>query len=261
MHIARIPARPRRQIAADTKADTPAVVIVDTARLWSHSWYSPGHSANIPKLDRKAVGERQVDRPARDGLVETAIADFAKAADFIAGLGHDDVDRAAGRIAPEQCALRTAQDLDAFDIEQRQVVGILPREIDIVDIGSDGWVEGRDGFGRTKSAQEIGVGRTDAGVVLRDQIRDILADLQMCWYTLRFELLSGKGDMAMGTSCTFSSRRCAVTTISAMPPSSAVVSLSCADAAGIMQLKARQNAGCQKESYESSQISQISPQR
>src|SRR3546814_14511899 len=48
-------------------------------------------------------------------------------------LARDDVDRAADDILAEQRALRSAQNLDALDVEQQGVAIFGPAEIDAID--------------------------------------------------------------------------------------------------------------------------------
>jgi hypothetical protein len=56
---------------------------------------------------------------------------------LVARCARDDADGAADRIAPEQRALRTVQDFDAFDVEQILVGADRACEIDAVDIDAD----------------------------------------------------------------------------------------------------------------------------
>ena len=143
-------------------------------------------------LDRKTVGQRHVDRGARQLLVVAAIAHFGIAADRLPGLAHDDADRAARGVAPEQRSLRSAQHLDALDIEQRQVVGILSAQIDVIDIGADRRVEGRNRLCIPQTTKKISVRRADAGVVDRDQIGHELPELQRVRHALRLQLFRRK---------------------------------------------------------------------
>ncbi len=78
----------------------------------------------------------------RLGAVAAEIADaaFETAAELAGRLLRHDTDRAAFGIAPEQRALRTAQDLDALDVEQGGVEALLAAEIDAIDIDADALV-------------------------------------------------------------------------------------------------------------------------
>jgi hypothetical protein len=168
-------------------------------------------------LDRDVLMERQIQRSQRQLAIEPAVADLRVAAEVLARLAQDHVDRAAGGVAAEQCALRPAQHFDPLDVEQRQVVGVLPGQIDVVDIGPDRRIEGCDRFGIAEAAQEVSIGRTDAGIALRLEVGNELPQLQRVVDALRAKLVRGKAEIAIGTSCTLSARRCAVTTMSWIP--------------------------------------------
>lgn len=77
------------------------------------------------------------------GLAEVKIA---------ARLPADDAERAAGRIAAEQRALRPLQHLDPFDVEQGRAQTLRAAEIDAVNIDADARV----------AAGLVGVERHDA---------------------------------------------------------------------------------------------------
>ena len=127
----------------------------------------------------KGIG-RQVDRAADQFLVIGTIGDLHVTADgFRRALEHD-VDRAAGGVAPEQRALRPAQHLDAIDVEKGEVVAVLPRHVDVVDISADRRIEGGDSFGIAQAADIIGVCRSKAGVVRSEHVGDIIDQLQRC---------------------------------------------------------------------------------
>ena len=50
-------------------------------------------------------------------------------------------------------------------VEETEVVGVLPRHVDVVHIGADRRIESRDRFRVTNAADVIGVGRAQAGIV------------------------------------------------------------------------------------------------
>ena len=188
MCIGRIPADIGRKIATNRQSGTPAIIVVH-----------PFAGRNIPdiafvilpiprRFDRKARCQWQVDRPARQFLVIAAIADFGITAHCVAGLAHDHADRAARRVAPEQRALWPAQNFDAFDIEQRQIIGILAADINIVDVSADRRVEGRNSLCIAKPAQEVRVGGAQPRIILCDEIWHILGKLQGIVGPLRFDL-------------------------------------------------------------------------
>jgi hypothetical protein len=53
-----------------------------------------------------------------------------------------------------------------------------PGQIDVVDIGPDRRIEGCDRFGIAEAAQEVSIGRTDAGIALRLEVGNELPQLQ-----------------------------------------------------------------------------------
>ena len=192
MGIGRIERGSRPEIAVDRHARTPAVVIIEPIAGGDVGRISAVVLVIAAGLDRDAVTKRHIDRRAHHLFVEAAIAHLGIATEFATGFAQDDRDRTAGRITPEQRPLRPAQHFDPLDVEQRQIVRILARQVDVVDIRPDRRVEGRDTLDIAETAQEIGVCRTQAGVVVGHEIRDELAELKRVGHPLRLKLRRGK---------------------------------------------------------------------
>src|SRR5687767_13232362 len=57
--------------------------------------------------------------------------------EFLRGLAADEMDQAAGRVASIQGALRTLEDLDAFQVEQLTVVAGQGRLVNAIEIDRD----------------------------------------------------------------------------------------------------------------------------
>ena len=85
-----------------------------------------------------------------------------------------EVDHARSGVAAEQRALRPTQHLDAVDIEKGEIIAVLPRHVDVIDIGADRWIKGRNRLGIAKPADIIGIRRPKPGVVRPEQVRHIL---------------------------------------------------------------------------------------
>ena len=122
------------------------------------------------ELGQNLVGNRRIHRTADLPLIEGPEGARHEAAELGSRLAGDDVDGAAGGIAAEGSALRTAQHFDPLDIKQRVVVDVLTWDDDVIDIGRNRRVQGRDLLGRAQAAQEVGVCRSCAGIVVTDQV-------------------------------------------------------------------------------------------
>ena len=145
------------------------------------------------KLGQHFRIDRQVDRGAAAILVVASILRLDITAEILRWLFQDDVDRAPGRVPTEQRALRSTQNFDALDIEEPEIIGVLTRNIEIVDIGADRRVEGGDRFRIAQAAQEVGIRGADAGIVMSDQVRDIFGDIEGLMNFTDIKIVSGEG--------------------------------------------------------------------
>ena len=134
------------------------------------------------QLDLDHVAQRQINRAAHQLFPIGAISGFEETAERIGRPLHDDVDCAARCIAAEQGALRPAQHFNPVQIEKGEVVAVLPRHVDVIDIGADRRIEGGNGFGIAEAADIISVGGAEPGVVRPEQIGDVLNELERCRY-------------------------------------------------------------------------------
>src|SRR6185437_1674855 len=74
----------------------------------------------VREAQRRGVAERNVrDRPPREQIAAAAVDGDLRAPPAELGPARGEQDRAAGVVAPEQRALRAANDLDLVDVEQR----------------------------------------------------------------------------------------------------------------------------------------------
>src|SRR5690606_13170984 len=95
-----------------------------------------GHRAEqLPLHEREIRGRTHVEP------LERAGGHLRACGELVARPARDHVDRAADRIAAEQRALRTLQDLDTLDVEHIDVRADAAREIDIVDVNPDAGLE------------------------------------------------------------------------------------------------------------------------
>jgi hypothetical protein len=93
---------------------------------------------NHAEVAIQIIRDVSIDVAPLNGLVIPAIGRFGVGGEGVRGLLGRYVDGAAGRIAPEQCALRAFEDFDPFDIVEIKNVGRLERLVNAVDIGCDG---------------------------------------------------------------------------------------------------------------------------
>ena len=98
--------------------------------------------------------DREVERGAAVNPSETAEAKLRLAAELAGGpLGHD-LHRAADRVLAEERALRSAQHLDALDVEQFEHRARRAGEVDVVDVDADARILGDDEVGLADAAEE-----------------------------------------------------------------------------------------------------------
>lgn len=83
---------------------------------------------------RDAFRDRSADGTLEAELIIAAVGDIHVPVEFIARLGGDDVDETARRVAAEERALRSLQNLDAADVEQLLHAGAARRLIDFIDV-------------------------------------------------------------------------------------------------------------------------------
>src|SRR6185369_927021 len=69
--------------------------------------------------------------------IEAAIGGAAVPVELLARLHRDVLHETAGRVAPEQRALRSAQQLDAIDVEEQEPGARHLADVDLVDIYGD----------------------------------------------------------------------------------------------------------------------------
>ena len=84
-----------------------------------------------------AFAQRHVEQRDRVPVIEVAERALDIAFELVGWLLAEDADRAAGRVAAEQCPLRSAQDFDPVDIEHAQHRAAGARHVDPVDIEAD----------------------------------------------------------------------------------------------------------------------------
>jgi len=138
--------------------------------------------------ERKAKGQpladqRGVDHAAEPHAVripvERAVLDVGLGVEIVAGLVGDDVDRAAGRVAPPERSLRTPQNVDTLDVEVVDESGRLPSREDVVDVNREARVDARPHDLAADTAQRDlrqSVAREEAGdaVLKRIEVGDPL---------------------------------------------------------------------------------------
>ena len=122
------------------------------------------------KADAERVAQRHVDHALDADVVELAVFTFGIGVERLqVGLGGDEVDDAGGGIAPEQGALRPAQDFDALQIEivgfedaraeQRQVVDVDRGRA----VAADADAQVADAADSEVAAGEVTLGENDVG--------------------------------------------------------------------------------------------------
>src|SRR5690349_11927750 len=98
-------------------------------------------------------------------------------------LPKDDVYCSAGSVAAKKRSLWSTQHFDAFDIKQTKVVGILTSNENVIDIGAYWHVLRRDRLRVADAAYVVGIGASQADVVVADEVGneadqvDCVADL------------------------------------------------------------------------------------
>jgi len=94
---------------------------------------------NEGPAQRQAVARnRQIDRAGAQYAVEIAVEHFEMSAQFVGRFGADDIDRARSAVATIKRALRPAQYLDPFEIEEIGIGTRQPRNIGPVDVERGG---------------------------------------------------------------------------------------------------------------------------
>src|SRR5690606_14251705 len=87
------------------------------------------------------IAERQVHEAFDFAVVEVADIDARHAAQLVVRLSRNQVDRAGNRVLAEQRALRSAQHLDAFEIQELLVDRGRLADVDAVDVYADAGIE------------------------------------------------------------------------------------------------------------------------
>src|SRR5690606_39927822 len=110
------------------------------------------------------------------------------------GFARVKLDRAALRVHAGQRALRTAQDLDALEIEQVESRCRHRAEIDVVDINADARLDGRALIRLTDAADERAHRRALARrVLLQPDVRHLRRDLPDVRLSGRLEHVAADG--------------------------------------------------------------------
>ncbi len=169
------------EVRLEAESDRPVLIVADPAQAVADVAL-PAVAAAVEALDIHRDG--LADAVGRIGLgtelIEAAVGQLDLAARFRAWLGRLDQDRAAGRVAAEQGALRALQNLDGLHVQQlgvgRQRVG----RIEAVDVDADVAAAARGGHGGADAADRrleegAGIVEAQAGGDLRDvrQLADI----------------------------------------------------------------------------------------
>jgi len=168
-----VPGEPIRRHVAKIRPQADAVAHVEVAADGRIAILQPAVIGNVVagELGQKRVAQRDVHAAPHPVLAVAAETRLHETACLRRRVLQHHVDGAARRIAPEQRPLRTAQHLDALDVEQREVVGVLPRHVDTVDIGADRRVEGGDGLVVALGSHVVHVRAADARVVAAEKVR------------------------------------------------------------------------------------------
>ncbi len=130
---------------------------------------------NEGRAHREIVGNRDVDHPARAEAVVAAADRLDAGVETVElRLGGDQADRADGRVAAEQRALRAAQHFDALHVVHQHRCALRTRRIDAVDIDRD--------FG----VGDFGIGGVVADTAQRQQDRALVALLRevQAWHVI-----------------------------------------------------------------------------
>src|SRR5258708_28883518 len=104
--------------------------------------------------DFQRVRDGNIQCAAQVAPIERTELQLAGAAEFIGGLGADNVDDAPDRVTAEQRALRPTQYFHAIDVEYVQHPADGSRHIHPVDVGSDTGLRGQRKVGLTDSTDE-----------------------------------------------------------------------------------------------------------
>ena len=57
--------------------------------------------------------------------------------------------RTARGVAAKEGALRPSHNFDSVYIEKAHVIAVLPGDVDVINVSTNGWVKSRDGFSVT----------------------------------------------------------------------------------------------------------------
>ncbi len=135
--------------------------------------------------------ERDVVRAAQVDAVVAAEFHLDVARVVALGLARDEPDRAADRVLAEQRALRTAQDLDALEVEQIQDRALRTAVIDVVDVDRHARLERQRVVAEADAADERRGGRAPARAErLDDRVRRERVDHRDVGEVARLEVLA-----------------------------------------------------------------------
>jgi len=115
----------------------------------------------------EGVGERLVAVEPRVEAAVVADRDLDRSATFLVRRPAHQLDRAAGGVLAVQRALRAAQHLDPFDVEQGEQGAVDARVVHVVDVHADARVEGLQRI-RLADAADEDVGRARLAAALHD---------------------------------------------------------------------------------------------
>jgi len=111
------------------------VAVVDVAAVEQVLGEAVALDGRAGEADRERVGQRQVQRALRLHGIEVAVFSVGVTLNAVGrGLLGDDVDDAAGRVAAEQGALRTAQDFKPLDVEELGLEQARRVDVEFVEV-------------------------------------------------------------------------------------------------------------------------------
>ena len=139
-----------------------------------------------------AVAEWPADRALDDGLVVAPVLEAAVGLELFGRLPGDVVDQAAGRVTPEQRALRAAENLRPLDVEELSLLARARPQIDLVEVEADrGFVAGTEVVGLDAADVQLG----EHGVADERHVRRLLEEIEGCAESQPFEIVTGeRGD-------------------------------------------------------------------
>src|SRR5258708_40241037 len=104
--------------------------------------------------DFQRVRDGNIQCAAQVAPIERTELQLASAAEFIGGLGADNIDDTADRVTAEQRALRPTQYFHAIDVEYVQHAANGSRHVHAVDVGSDTGLRGQRKVGLTDATDK-----------------------------------------------------------------------------------------------------------